>query len=85
MSAVSQEVNSAISDALATALPEVEAVDWDAALTGDVGLDSVQIMNLVMEIEDNLDLSVPVDVLSEVQTLNELAARLQQLKEKSGA
>jgi acyl carrier protein len=80
MKEISPEVRSAIEQALATALPEIESIDWNAALTGDVGLDSVQIMNLVMEIEDHLDLSVPVDVLSEVQTLAQLAARLDQLK-----
>jgi acyl carrier protein len=45
-------------------------------LTSDIGLDSVQIMNLVMEIEDELDISIPVDVLSETRTLNQLAERL---------
>lgn len=74
-------VHLAIKQALATALPELGDVDWDAALTSDVGLDSVQIMNLVMEIEDELDLSVPVDVLAEVQTLNQLADRLTQIKD----
>lgn len=80
MSTISPEVRNAIEQALATALPEIESIDWTAALTGDVGLDSVQIMNLVMEIEDNLDISVPVDVLSEVQTLEQLAIRLDQIK-----
>ncbi len=74
-----QEIDQAISRALATALPEMKDIDRDAALTGDIGLDSVQIMNLVMEIEDDLDVSVPVDILSEVQTLNQLAERLESL------
>lgn len=85
MSTISPDVHSAIEQALATALPEIESIDWNAALTGDVGLDSVQIMNLVMEIEDHLDLSVPVDVLSEVQTLQQLAERLDQIKMEQGA
>jgi acyl carrier protein len=36
-----------------------------------------------MEIEDDLDISVPVDVLSEVQTLNQLAARIEPLIKES--
>jgi acyl carrier protein len=74
-------IRQAIEDALSTALPEVESLDWNATLTSDMGLDSVQIMNLVMEIEDNLDISVPVDILSDVSTLNELAAQLTRLKQ----
>jgi acyl carrier protein len=74
-------IRQAIEDALSTALPEVESLDWNATLTSDMGLDSVQIMNLVMEIEDNLDISVPVDILSDVTTLNELATQLTRLKQ----
>ncbi len=69
----------AIRAALARALPEHRDLDWSQSLTSEAGLDSVQIMNLVMEIEDELDLSVPVDVLAEVNTLDELAVRLSQL------
>jgi len=79
MTQPSPRVRSAIQDAVATALPQIEAVDHDAALTGDIGLDSVQVMDLVMEIEDRLDVSVPVEVLAEVETLNELGARLDAL------
>lgn len=66
----------AMDEALKTALPELENVDYDAALTGDIGLDSVQIMDLVMEIEDRLDISIPIELLAETHTLNELAERL---------
>lgn len=69
----------AIAGALKTALPELENVDYDAALTGDIGLDSVQIMDLMMEIEDRLDISIPIELLAETHTLNELAERLVQL------
>lgn len=76
-------VEQAIRNAVETALPQVREIDFDAALTSDVGLDSVQVMDLVMEIEDELDISVPVEVLAEVQTLNQLATRLQPILEKT--
>jgi acyl carrier protein len=76
MSAHSKAISDAIDRAMAIALPEITDIDWDAALTGDVGLDSVQIMNLVMEIEDDLDISIPVDRLADVQTLNQLARQI---------
>lgn len=74
-------VEQAIRNAVETALPQISEIDFDAALTSDVGLDSVQVMDLVMEIEDELDISVPVEVLAEVQTLNQLARRLQPIVE----
>jgi len=78
----SARVQQAIRNAVETALPQIREIDFDAALTGDVGLDSVQVMDLVMEIEDELDISVPIEVLAEVQTLNELATRLQPILEE---
>jgi len=78
---IAERVDDAIREALGVALPSLGEVDFDAALTSDVGLDSVQVMDLVMEIEDRLDVSVPVEVLSEVTTLNQLAARLVELLE----
>lgn len=72
-------VDQAIRNAVETALPQINGIDFNAALTGDVGLDSVQVMDLVMEIEDELDISVPVEVLAEVQTLNQLGERLRSM------
>ncbi len=69
----------AIKVAAERALPDQSLSNWDARLTGDIGLDSVQIMNLVMEIEDELDVSVPVEALADVQTLNQLADQVSRL------
>lgn len=82
MTDLRKQSEQAIQVALGRALPEQGDIDWQAALTGDVGLDSVQIMNLVMEIEDELDLSVPVEMLAEIQTLDQLAERLCHLQEE---
>lgn len=78
MNATSQ-AKQAITLAFERALPEYPIPGWDANLTGDIGLDSVQIMNLVMEIEDELDVSVPVEALADVHTLNQLADQVSQL------
>lgn len=77
------KVDRAINEALDAALPEHAALDWDVALSATAGLDSIQIMNLVMEIEDHLDVSVPVDVLADAHTLNQLAKQLVELVQKN--
>ncbi|MDT8409342.1 MAG: acyl carrier protein [Wenzhouxiangellaceae bacterium] len=76
MSTASNRIHDAIRESLHEALPQIGDIDFDAALTSDIGLDSVQIMDLVMEIEDRLDISIPIEVLAEVKTLNQLAGKL---------
>jgi acyl carrier protein len=38
-------------------------------IIADVGLDSMQVMELVMQIEDNFDVSVPLNILPDVNTI----------------
>lgn len=80
-----KRVEQAIREAVEAALPELGDIDFDAALTSDVGLDSVQVMDLVMEIEDRLDVSISVEALAEVTTLNELAGHLADRTDGGGA
>ena len=76
MSDPRSQVDAAITAALEATLPDKVDIDRDVPLSTTAGLDSIQIMNMVMEIEDSLDISVPVDVLAEAQTLNELAEKI---------
>lgn len=42
-------------------------------LTSDLTLDSFQVMEFLMEVEDNMDIAVDVNSLSNVHTVNDLA------------
>lgn len=81
----SPRVRQAFEQAVDAALPEVKSIDPNERLGADAGLDSVEIMGLIMEIEDHLDLSIPVELLAEVESLNELAARLDERIAEAGA
>ena len=48
-------------------------------LIDDVGLNSMKVMELVMQIEDHFDISVPLNILPEVRTIGEFAENLQKL------
>jgi acyl carrier protein len=48
-------------------------------IIGDVGLDSMQVMELVMQIEDLFDVSVPLNILPDVNTIGEFATHLETL------
>lgn len=53
-----------------------------SSIMGDLGLDSLTVMNFVMWLEDAFDISVPMDRLVDVETIADLAVVLQKLGAK---
>ena len=51
----------------------------DTDLVEDLGLTSLTIMGLLMEIEDRFDISVPLNILPDVRTVRDLAVQLEKL------
>jgi acyl carrier protein len=51
----------------------------EAAITGatviskDLSVDSLAVMDMVMELEDRFDISIPMNVVAEIYTVDELA------------
>lgn len=45
----------------------------DTDISTDLNIDSVTVMDFVMEVEDHFDIEVPLNVLSETRTIAELA------------
>lgn len=52
----------------------------DSHLTRDLELDSVKVMELMMEIEDHFDISIPLNALPDVNSVAELASEIAKLK-----
>lgn len=50
-------------------------------LLADLGLDSMQVMELLLEAEDRFDISIPLNILPSVRTVRDLARHVQQLTE----
>jgi acyl carrier protein len=46
----------------------------DTDISADLNIDSVTVMDFVMEVEDHFDIEIPLNVLSETRTLDDLAA-----------
>ncbi len=59
--------------------PEVE-ITPQTDLINQLAIDSVKLLNLIMEIEDEFDISVPINALTDVQTVHELANLIHQIK-----
>jgi acyl carrier protein len=51
----------------------------DDNLIDQLALDSMKVMNLVMEIEDEFDISVPINALADVYTVEDLARLIEGL------
>jgi acyl carrier protein len=45
----------------------------------DLGLDSVAVMDFVMDIEDHFDISIPLDRITEVETVEDLSHAVEAL------
>lgn len=62
-----------------SALTKNRDVTGTTDLVGDLGLDSLQVMELLMEMEDAFDVSIPVNVMADVRTVGELVGAVQKL------
>jgi acyl carrier protein len=72
MPAAADRVEQVVRDALKIAVPDIGIVDGSTHLASELGLDSAQVMDLIMEIEDHLDISIPVATIAEARTLDQL-------------
>ena len=59
------------------------SVDGDTDIARDLDVDSLALMNIVMELEDTFDVSIPLDRLGPVRTVGDLAAVISELREKA--
>ena len=48
-------------------------VTEDMELVSQLGLDSIKVLDLIMEIEDEFDVSIPMNILADVRTVRDLA------------
>ena len=49
-------------------------------LIADIGLSSLQVMELIEKLEDHFDLSIPLNILPNITTIGDLARSLHNLK-----
>ena len=47
-------------------------VTTDTDITGDLQIDSVAVLDLIMEVEDEYEISFPMNLLSEIRTVGDL-------------
>lgn len=66
-----------VRDVLGDQLEPGKTADEKDALVADLGMGSLQMLELVVEIEDLLDISLPLNQLPEIQTVEDFARMLE--------
>jgi len=57
----------------------VPVIGEDTQLTGDLELDSLKIMEMLTDAEDAFDISIPINEVSDVKTVGDLADVIQKI------
>ena len=55
----------------------------DSDLVNDLGLESIRVLDLLMMLEDELDISIPINILLDVRTPEQLLDALRPYLEKN--
>ncbi len=55
------------------------AIQEDSDFVADLNFDSLKVMKLVEQVEDEYDLSIPLNILPDVQTVKDFVKQLQNL------
>lgn len=57
-----------------------QSVTADTNIMSDLDIDSVAVMDLVMELEDRFDVSIPLDVIPNIRTVGDLTSEIHTIR-----
>ncbi len=75
------EVLGAVTTALEPFRKGGAPITVDTDISQDLNLDSVAVLDLLMELEEKFDVSIPLNLVPEIRTVGQLAATVRKLKE----
>lgn len=77
-----EEVLQQILDILKPMVPENgPQLTAELDLVNDLGLDSLKVMAILETLEDTFDISIPINILPEIRTVEDLVVEIQKLTE----
>ncbi|SFE99416.1 acyl carrier protein [Nitrosomonas sp. Nm166] len=77
------EIMQLLCDRLSSLTNSGTQITPETNLISQLSIDSIKLLNLIMEIEDTFDVSVPINALTDVQTVRELADLVHKIKSAS--
>ena len=79
-----EEICSELCELLQPLAPEGSELNENTELVADLGLSSMKILDLLMEVEDRFDVTVPMNILPDINTVRDFAVQLEKLIRASG-
>jgi len=77
--ATNPEILSQLLEILQPFTKEGQQLREETKLVGELGLDSLQVMQVLLKIEDHFDISIPLNNLPTIQTVQELVLEIETL------
>lgn len=74
------EILQLLCDRLSSLTNSEVTITAETNLISELSIDSIKLLNLIMEIEDTFDISIPINALADVQTVHELASLISKIK-----
>jgi len=81
VTATEDEIFSAVTTALERYRKEGTPITAETDISQDLTLDSVAVLDLLMELEEKFDVSIPLNLVPEIRTVGQLAETVRKLKE----
>jgi acyl carrier protein len=60
-----------------------KTIEGTTDIAAELDLDSLAVMDVIMELEDGLDISIPLNLIPDIRTVGDLAETIGQLKEET--
>ncbi|MBX7146448.1 MAG: acyl carrier protein [Alphaproteobacteria bacterium] len=80
MVATKEQLVDSIIEILKSFLKNEQVLSATTNISRDLNLDSLAIMDLMMELEEKFDISIPLNLVPEIQTIGDLADAVLQIK-----
>ena len=74
-----EDIQTQLIQILKNFVPQGQELTPETDLVADLGLDSMKVMDIVAEVEDSFDISIPLNILPDISTINDFTLQLQKV------
>ncbi len=74
-----EEILSIVIELIKPLAPQGRSVQENTDLVAELEFDSLKVMNLIEQVEDRFDISVPLNILPDIRCVRDFAMKLQEI------